>query len=160
MLAVFVYQDAWNVWRRNQNTKNGEPLPSSISLIRCLKNHILMAEPVVTSGPGWKWNQFFKPLILAKKSPYENMVCVSDNAWHIKIDHHSFLYPDFVLGSGQSLRHLHISLPCVSCIPCGWDVTEPQTLTTPVHAGLHEEAGTHSHSRSKCCAYSASLDLL
>lgn len=73
---------------------------------------------------------------------------------------YSFIYPVFVLGSGQSLRHLRISIPCVSCIPRGWDAAEPQTLTIPVHAGLHEEAGTRSHSRSKRCANSVSLDLL
>ena len=64
---------------------------------------------------------------------------------------HSSIDPVFVPGSGWSLRHLHISIPCVLHITHSGVTAEPQTLAIPVHAGLHKEAGTHSHSKSKRC---------
>lgn len=64
---------------------------------------------------------------------------------------HSSLDPVFVLGSGCSLRHLHISIPCVSHVPHSGAAAKPQTLAIPVHPGLHEEAGIHSYSKSKRC---------
>ena len=64
---------------------------------------------------------------------------------------HSSLDPVFVLGSGWSLRHLHISIPRVAHVPHSGATAEPQTLAIPVHAGLHKEAGTHSCSKSKRC---------
>lgn len=64
---------------------------------------------------------------------------------------HSSLDPVFVLGSGCSLRRLHISIPCVSHVPHSGAAAKPQTLAIPVHPGLHEEAGIHSYSKSKRC---------
>lgn len=64
---------------------------------------------------------------------------------------HSSIDPVFVLGSGWSLRHLHISIPWVLHITHSGVTAEPQTLAIPVRAGLHEEAGTHSYSKSKRC---------
>lgn len=143
LLVAFIHQGAWSVWQGHQQTKNWEP--SSVSLICQSRNHILTVLSVVTSGPGWKWNQFFKPLITCQEiALWEHGVCLWQCVAHLNW---SFI---ILLSCSCAREWQKPEVSACGYSTCslnhtqGWDMTRPQVLLVLTHAGLHEEAEIHS----------------
>lgn len=149
-----MHHGAWSVWQGNQKTKNWEP--SSISLICQSRNHISMVLSVVTSGPGWKWNQFFKPLITCQEiALWEHGVCLWQCVAHLNWSF-IILLSCSCAREWQKPEAFACGYSTCSLNPThGWDMTRPRAPLVLTHAGLHEEAERFIHvSRSKCCASS------